>query len=438
MADVREASPGGSLTTAFLLSRLELTQPAPGLSPEERSIFSFGDARFSQAWVTAPSSTTGLDGLGPLFNAVACDSCHVNNGRGRPPDSPLGAVGSTLVRIALPNGQVSEVYGSQIQPSSIVGVTSEGEIQVTFEEVDHTMSNGSVHTLLQPRLNAAYLRQGPLEEVAQLSVRTAQPVVGLGLLEAIPEQRLRDLADPDDLDGDGIRGQLGTAVDAVSGTTVVGRFGWKAEQPTVRQQSAAAFLGDMGITTPEFPEQNCTAAQSDCASQPHGGEPEAEERAIAAVASYLRNLAIPVREQWDDAQVLQGQALFFEAGCDTCHTPSHVTSPDALPSRLANQTIWPYSDLLLHDMGPDLADTNVRGETTDHTGLASLWRTPPLWTIGRTSSINRHTRFLHDGRARSFEEAILWHGGEGALSREAFVQMNEEQKKLLIGFLESL
>jgi CxxC motif-containing protein (DUF1111 family) len=272
---------------------------------------------------------------------------------------------------------------------------------------------------------------GPMQGVA-ISPRVAPHMIGLGLLEAIPEERLMELADPDDLDGDGISGRTNLVPDAATGELVVGRFGWKAEQPTVRQQSAGAFLGDIGITTSLFPNADCTDAEVECAEAQNGGEPEASDSVLLAVEVYSRLLAPPERAGYAEQGVLRGKALFSEIGCDACHTPRHVTGGSDL-EELVGQTIWPYTDLLLHDMGEALSDgrPSFAAEGTE-------WRTPPLWGIGRIPEVNGHNRLLHDGRARGVVEAILHHGGEGAAARDGFLSLSKDERTELVTFVESL
>ena len=257
-------------------------------------------------------------------------------------------------------------------------------------------------------------------------------MIGLGLLEALPEARLEALADPDDEDGDGISGRINRVYDHERGETAVGRFGWKAEQPTVLQQTAGALLGDMGISSRLFREQNCTAAQTACLAAKDGGEPEIEDAILDKLVLYARTLAVPARRGADGEEVLRGKLLFGEAGCDSCHTPRHETGEGALPE-LSDQTIWPYTDLLLHDMGDALSD-----ERPSFAAEGREWRTPPLWGLGLVRAVNGHQFLLHDGRARGFAEAILWHGGEGEAAAEAFGAMPAEDRAALLAFLESL
>jgi CxxC motif-containing protein (DUF1111 family) len=265
-----------------------------------------------------------------------------------------------------------------------------------------------------------------------LSPRVAPQMIGLGLLEAIREEDIVAQADPDDLDGDGISGRPNRVWDAEAGRVALGRFGWKSNQPNVRQQVLGAFNGDMGITSSLFAGDDCTEAQGSCREAPSGGAPELRPDFADPVIVYSRTLAVPARRKWNDPVVKQGQALFAQAKCSSCHLPTSRTGVAALPE-LADQTIHAYTDLLLHDMGPGLADGRP-----DFEASGSEWRTPPLWGIGLFKTVNRHTYYLHDGRARDLAEAILWHGGEGGASRDAFVKMSSGDRAALLAFLGSL
>jgi len=277
--------------------------------------------------------------------------------------------------------------------------------------------------------NAAY---GEPDPEMMISPRVANQMIGLGLLEAVPEEAILALADPDDRDGDGISGRPNYVRDVAGDRTVLGRFGWKANEPTVAQQTAGAFLGDMGITTPVFPEQNCTDAIAGCATAADGGSPEIEPDDFQKVVLYASTLAVPARRDWDDPQVLQGKALFNEIGCTACHKPILATGAHPTIPALSNQTIRPYTDLLLHDMGEGLADGRP-----DYEADGREWRTPPLWGIGLIETVNGHTHFLHDGRARNLTEAILWHGGEAQAARDRFAVLGQTEREALLRFLNS-
>ncbi len=258
-------------------------------------------------------------------------------------------------------------------------------------------------------------------------------MIGLGLLEAIPESALLAHADPDDRNGDGISGRPNRVYDQATGKTVMGRFGWKAGQPTLNQQNADAFFNDMGLSTRLFNGTSCTERQQECRALPDGGELEVSDNILAQVLFYTRNLGVPARRNVDDPQVLTGKGLFHQAGCQRCHVPAFTTSAEAAEPELANQLIRPYTDLLLHDMGEGLADGRPEFEAT-----GSEWRTPPLWGIGLTETVSGHTQFLHDGRARNLLEAILWHGGEAEQAKQTVLGFDQAERQALLAFLESL
>jgi CxxC motif-containing protein (DUF1111 family) len=265
-----------------------------------------------------------------------------------------------------------------------------------------------------------------------VSPRIAPAVMGVGLLEAVPAGDITARADPDDSDGDGISGRPNQVWDPVAEAMALGRFGWKAGQPTVRAQAAAAFVGDLGITSTLHPDQPCTAVEADCAAAPDGGMPELDDNKLDRVTFYNRTLAVPARRDVTDVAVQAGAQNFAELGCSSCHTPTMSTGDDDIPA-LAQQEIHPYTDLLLHDMGSRLAD-----DRPEFAASGTEWRTAPLWGIGLVERVNGHTRFLHDGRARSLEEAILWHGGEAAAAQQGFRDLSATERAELIAFLESL
>lgn len=436
--DPAERLPGGETTNTLLLGSNAFTRPASNITPEHEADFHTGNSFFSQAWVQAPASTEARDGLGPLFNARACSACHFKDGRGSPPLEEDEEFLGILLRLSVPGAESGEApledpdYGGQLQPFAIDGVEPEGKPRVTYEERVERYADGEEYTLLSPNFEVLEPAYGALANDLLISARVAPVVIGLGLLEAIPEDRLRELADPDDADGDGISGRPNRVPDVVTGEISVGRFGWKAEQPSVKQQAAGAFLGDMGITTSLFSQQDCTEAQVECEGAIAGGEPEITDELLDKVVLYSALLAVPVRSAWDEPEVLEGRKLFGAIGCDGCHVPRHVTRDHEL-QELSGQVIFPYTDLLLHDMGRGLSD-----ERPSFDAEGSEWRTPPLWGLGRLRDVNGHDRLLHDGRARGVAEAVLWHGGEAESSREAFRTLSRAERDALIRFVESL
>lgn len=426
----------GGETTAFSEGSNAFELSARNLTNLERRTFEVGDSFFTQNWVTAPASTEARDGLGPTFNAQSCSSCHAHDGRAKPPEHDDDPVRGLLLKLSVPgpSGPVDEPsYGGQLQDRAINGVPAEGRLVIRYEEVPGEYADGTSYSLRKPTYYIFDPAFGPLPADVMTSPRIAPAVFGMGLLEAIPEERIMALADPDDEDGDGISGRAHIVWDARQGVRALGRFGWKAGQPTVEQQSAGAFLNDIGITSSLVPDENCPSAQEACRAAPNGGSPEVPDERLGKVTFYVQTLAVPAMRNVDDPKVRDGARLFVQAGCAACHTPRHETSEDYPIEALGGQVIFPYSDLLLHDMGEELADGRPEGEASGRE-----WRTPPLWGIGLVETVNGHTMFLHDGRARNIEEALLWHGGEAQASRDFFIDLTAEEREALLGFLRSL
>ncbi|MFO1069954.1 MAG: di-heme oxidoredictase family protein [Geminicoccaceae bacterium] len=422
----------GGATTRMVTGDKAFTLLAANAQKAHQRPFFFGNRLFNTNWTIAPGSVASFDGLGPTFNRVSCSGCHVRDGRGRPPVDGDGPMESMLVRLSGPDGLPHPAYGDQLNDRAIPGVAPEGRTIIHWSPVEKRYADGTRYSLRWPRYEVVDLAYGPLGEGAMLSPRVAPAVIGLGLLEAVPEATLEALADPDDADGDGISGRVNRIATA-DGGTVAGRFGWKANVATLREQNAGAALGDIGITTPLSKGPNCQPGQAACLAAASGGEPEMPAEFLDKLTLYTRLLAVPAQRDPDDPQVRRGEALFRTAGCAACHVPTLRTGPDAALPELASQTFHPFTDLLLHDMGPDLADGRP-----DHAASGSEWRTPPLWGIGLIEAVNGHTRLLHDGRARSVAEAILWHGGEGEAARERFRSMEAADRAALLAFVSSL
>jgi CxxC motif-containing protein (DUF1111 family) len=445
-AEPGEARAGGA-TTVNKSDRNAFSLPSANLPPTRRLDFSVGNSFFRSPWVIAPSTTTARDGLGPLFNTNACQNCHIKDGRGHPPaPDALNAV-SMLVRLSIPDdpafarlieqaGIVPEpVYGGQLQDMAIPGVAPEGRVRVDYDPLPVRFQDGTQVELRKPKLQITDLGYGPMHPDTRFSARVAPPMIGLGLLEAIPEEAI--LANARPANKNAIAGRPNWVWDDSLQKTVLGRFGWKAGQPNLNQQNVHAFSGDMGLTTRLRPFDDCTDAQTACKQAPNGngpdGEPEVSDNILRLVLFYTRNLAVPARRDVDSPQVLAGKNLFFQAGCQSCHTPSFTTAADAAEPELANQVIRPYSDLLLHDMGEGLAD-----HRTEFKASGRDWRTAPLWGIGLTETVSGHTQFLHDGRARNLMEAVLWHGGEAEGAKQQVLTFNAQQRAALLAFLNSL
>ena len=453
-----EESPGGSATTLKATgTRDAFSQSSRGIGFEGEGRFKIGNAIFRKLWVAAPSSTDTSDGLGPLYNARGCQNCHLKDGRGHPPAAnfPDGDAVSSLVRLSIPpqtddqrrllaEGRIKSVdepvYGGQLQDVAVTGLDAEGHVHIDYSEASVTLADGTAVMLRQPKVSVTEPVFGPLRAGTMMSLRVAPQMIGLGLLEAIPEAAIRAKADPNDANKDGISGRVNEVWSSVEDKLMLGRFGWKAGAPTVQAQSADAFAGDMGISSPLVPRPtgDCTAAQVQCMSAPNGASERQDGQEIGTelfnlVTFYAQNLAVPARRDPGGEQVLAGKALFETSGCSGCHTPSHTTGISNGQPHLSNQKIWPYTDLLLHDMGAGLADNRPEGKADGYE-----WRTAPLWGIGLTEKVSGHTFFLHDGRARNLEEAILWHGGEAKAARDAYAGLTKADRDDLLAFVKSL
>ena len=432
--DVLDKRLSGGETTVFDATSHAFSTPAPNLSAEGLAKHLDGDLEFEAVFVTVPAEVN--PGLGPVYNNISCINCHARDGRGRAPTSGEKLT-SLLFRVSLPN-QGDDVthgpvpvpgFGTQLNNRAIYGVPPEGTVTINYTEGELTTGDGAKVYLRTPTYSIENTYQ-PLPDDVEISPRVAPVVFGLGLLEAIPESSILALADEDDQDGDGISGKANYVWDVRKNGLSLGRFGWKANQPTLLQQVASAYHDDIGITTSLLPTESS-------AGQPQydgrGDDPELSDEILDVVTFYIQTLAVPARRNVDDPVVQRGEELFDSAGCTGCHIPKLQTGTLADVPAVSNQTIYPYTDLLLHDMGPGLADNRP-----DFLASGSEWRTPPLWGIGLIKVVNGHTNFLHDGRARGLLEAILWHGGEAKSSREQVQQMPASDRDALIAFLESL
>jgi CxxC motif-containing protein (DUF1111 family) len=432
-----EAFPGGD-TTVVDDSRFAFSNRARNLDDARAGDFFVGNSFFKQNWVQAPASTEGRDGLGPTFNARSCSTCHEFDGRGEPPAAGE-VMQSMLLRLSVPGtaddgGPLPEPdYGGQLQPFAIDDVLPEATPTVSYTEMPGRYGDGSSYSLRVPSYAIDDPGYGPLAADLQISPRVAPQMIGLGLLAAIPEHDIVARADPDDRDGDGIAGRPNHPFDPVTGSHPLGRFGWKANQVGLLQQVTGALLGDMGITSELHPHDDCPVAQGACAEATSGGTPEAAANIVEAMVFYSSVLAPPGRRDVDDPEVLAGRELFDELGCASCHVPSWITGDDAIDPALAGQLIWPFTDLLLHDLGEPLSDGR-----SDYEADPRAWRTPPLWGLGLVPTVSDHETLLHDGRARGFAEAILWHGGEAETARESFRMLPADQRAQLLAFLASL
>lgn len=448
-----EENSAGAATVRARTDANAFSDPSGNISFDKELDFKVGNGFFRKIWVSSPSSTLASDGLGPIYNARSCQRCHIKDGRGHPPEDHDDNAVSMFLRVSIPGDArhaMAEIedyiatapeptYGTQLQDSSVANVPAEYRLQIDYTETEVALSGGETAHLRVPSYTAADLGYGPLHPEAMLSPRVAPQMIGLGLLEAIPAADILALADPDDADGNGISGRANIVWSKEFETPMLGRFGLKAGNPTVMQQSAGAFAGDIGISNPLFPtpQGECTDLQADCLAAPHGdGDDrvfEIDQAALDLTVFYSRNLGVPARRDVADADVLRGMQVFYETGCTGCHQPSFVTHRLKDRPEQSFQLIWPYTDMLLHDMGPGLADNRPEARAT-----GTEWRTPPLWGIGLTEQVSGHTYFLHDGRARSLLEAVLWHGGEAQAQRDTVVALPPADRAALIRFLESL
>jgi CxxC motif-containing protein (DUF1111 family) len=430
-----QATPmAGGATTVLNRTSRAYEQPAPNLSEVAQTDHFEGDLAFDAVFVTSPARVN--PGLGPHFNNASCTGCHIRNGRGLPEKGQLLA----RVSLASESGDVPHQrkigsyhleavaeaentppvpgLGVQIQDQAVYGQLPEATVELTWQEIQGQYGDGKSYTLRSPQANILLSSGDPLPKNIQTSLRIPPPVFGLGLLEAIPAEMIESLADPEDTDGDGISGRPNQVWDVEKQALVLGRFGLKANQPNLLQQSAAAYVNDMGVTNPVFTEGN--------------GQTDIDEDILKAATVYVQTLGVPGRTLLDDPEIQKGERLFAAANCTACHVATLKTSQHE-QSALVNQTIHAYTDLLLHDMGEGLAD-----HRPDFLATGTEWRTPPLWGLGLTQTVLPYSSYLHDGRARSLEEAVLWHGGEAQGSQAAFKNMPEGDRKALLHFLNSL
>lgn len=419
------------------------------LPEAQKPDFYAGRALAVQPWIKAPTATDARDGLGPLFNARSCIACHKNGGRGDIPADDSEPLFSGFVRLSLPGGHPANgvlpepTYGDQLQGQSTSllnqlnqrgedPLPAEAQVYVQWQEHTFTYPDGTEVILRKPVLDLRELGYGPLHCDTQFSLRLAPAIHGTGLIDQIAATDIAALADPDDEDQDGISGRINRVWNPQTQQLEPGRFGFKANRPDLTTTVAAAFAGDIGISNPLFPAQPCTDLQSTCNAEPDGNNAdgfELPQDLLNLVVHYNRNLGVPVRTMPADNE---GRSLFYETGCAACHQPSYVTT-DRGPEHLSGQTIWPFSDFLLHDMGPGLADNRP-----DFDASGSEWRTAPLWGVGQYKAVNGHAFYLHDGRARTIEEAILWHGGEATAAKDRFTKLSGDGRESLLTYVSSL
>jgi CxxC motif-containing protein (DUF1111 family) len=468
-----ENKPGGD-TTVLIKPFANFQLPAVNLDHDLRPKFYAGKALANQPWVKAPTITTARDGLGPIYNARTCLTCHVKGGKGFIPADNKFPISSVLVRLSTrahlssraslnekedhletlkQSGVIPHpVYGDQIQGQSVSlahqlrhsqkpgtlkhDVAPEAYVTINWSEKTFIYPDQHQVSLRKPEMEFNNLGYGPLGDDTLFSLRIAPMINGMGLIDLIAEQDIINLADKNDKNSDGISGRTNQVWDVEKQATVLGRFGFKSNKPTLDMIVAGAFANDLGITNSLAPNQPCTKLQPSCLKMPNGndeGQVELPDHLLKLVINFNRDLAPVQRRSSQNKDVLAGRELFYKTGCNQCHNPRFVTQKDEAAPHLSEQTIWPYSDFLIHDMGPDLADGRP-----DFLASGNEWRTAPLWGVGLLSQVNGSSVFLHDGRARNIEEAILWHGGEAAITKNRFVILDKKDRDRLIKFVNSL
>uniref|UniRef100_A5WHE3 Thiol oxidoreductase n=1 Tax=Psychrobacter sp. (strain PRwf-1) TaxID=349106 RepID=A5WHE3_PSYWF len=469
--DPQEVKQGGD-TGIAITSAESYSKPSSNIAASRKGNFFIGNAFFKQPWVVAPASTDSRDGLGALFNVAACQSCHIKDGRGHAPLHEGDDADSLLIRLAMPavteaqrkalsESQIEKVahsvYGGQLQDRGVQGVPAEAKVSVSWSDVPVTFKDGHVVTLRRPNFQLKNPGYGPFDETLMLSPRVALPMIGLGLLEYIPAEDIKSQADVDDKDKDGISGKYNWVIDPETGEKALGKFGWKAGQTRLITQNMSAFNEDMGLTSRIRPIESCTKNQPQCLSAPTGaddpgdGKPpvEVSNEVAKFVEFYTQNLSVPNRRNADDKVVLAGKKRFYDMGCQDCHTPRYQLpkAQDAMAKthlEQQGQVIYPYTDLLLHDMGEDLADRTVAGKLppkeaqVEFLATSYEWRTPALWGIGLAQKVDSQATFLHDGRARTLMEAVLWHGGEAEPHKQKVLQLDKQGRTEFEAFLNSL
>jgi len=444
---VDDATLSAGSFTVNRFDRQAFSEPAPVLTHKQRHLFMVGRSVFNRQWA-AITSLNGDWGLGPTFVADRCSACHVNTGRGNPPTSSDEQLLSMIVRLSIPGTdehggpKPHPNYGDQFQNRSMDGrnvdlayagtpVPNEADLFLDWEEQTVAFADGETVTLRKPKLRIENLKFGELGSNTMMSLRMAQPLFGMGFLDAVPEETLLSIAEKQRAQN--FNGRPNRVWDAVNKRMALGRYGWKANVPSLKQQIAAAALGDIGVNSNLYPEQNCPPVQTICAKQLPGNFPEIIDHEIDALELWLQGLAVPARRDVNNAAVRRGAGLFAKAQCDVCHVPEMKTGTFPKLLQLSDQVFHAYTDLLVHDMGEELAD----GRPDFQAGPRD-WRTPALWGLGLSQTVSGSTAMMHDGRARNVTEAILWHGGEAEGAREAFRDMTKEEREALVKFLEAI
>lgn len=412
----------------------------PSLSTDGmgRMEYTLGQSIFERIWVSAPASTEAADGLGPLFNARSCVACHPAGARPQALVDDKGPVPSLLMRLGLVDGMPDPVYGVQLQNEGVAGVPAEGKLALAFETHEAALAEGSRLALRKPVATIEALGYGPLSPATRTGLRIGPAIHGIGPLDRIANDDILQAADPDDRDGDGISGRPAWLDQA---RTKLGRFGWKAVQPDMIHQNAHAFMADLGLSSELFPESQgeCTTGQQACRSAPSGASPQYDNLEVSPLLMgvldrFVAEAVLPAhgpQPPADPSAIARGKEIFAAAGCQACHRESYdvIWPADAKEPR----RISPYSDLLLHDMGEGLAE-----ELPEGAAQGAEWRTAPLWGLRWALDAKGEGALLHDGRARTLLEAILWHGGEGQAARDHVAGLSSDERAALVIFLSNL
>lgn len=430
--NIEERLFAGGETTIFANTFFSFDNPAVNLNTQNLETHLDGDAQFEQAFVTAPAIVNS--GLGAQFNNTSCIGCHPSDGRSSFP-SNINDFSGFFLRISVSGTDAhggpnpAPGFGDQLANHAIFGKQPEVKFNVTYIDKVVNFSDGTEVILKKPiySVEDSYIS---MPSDAVFSPRLGPPVFGLGLLEAITEHDILLKQDINDIDDDGISGKANYVWNQETQSITLGRFGWKANSATVMTQSAGAYNNDMGITNPLFPMESSYGQTN---GDNLNDDPEISQEIIDQVALYCRTLAVPAARNLEDKNVIRGYELFEDAKCSSCHTPKYITGNFSGISAISNQTIYPYTDMLLHDMGDDLADGRQ-----DFLADGNEWKTRPLWGIGLTNLVNGHTDFLHDGRAKSIEEAILWHGGEAEDSQKYYTNLSKTDREALLAFVNAI
>ncbi|MDE4455471.1 di-heme oxidoreductase family protein [Psychrobacter sp. DAB_AL62B] len=465
--DPQEIKQGGD-TGISITSSESYSKPSSNITASRKGSFFIGNAFFRQPWVIAPASTDSRDGLGALFNVAACQSCHVKDGRGHAPMTSDDDADSLLIRLAMPATTAAQrqqlqdsliekvvhpMYGGQLQDRGVQGVPAEARIAVQWTDKSVTFADGYVETLRAPIFNLTNPGYGPFDGELMVSPRIALPMIGLGLLEQIPDADIKKQVASNHKNSSDIKGKFNLVMDPQTSKVALGRFGWKAGQTKLLTQNQSAFNEDMGLTSNIRPKESCMPTQTACMNaatgadeQGNGKQPvEVNDEVAKFVEFYTRNLAVPHRRNADDKLVLAGKKHFYDMGCQSCHTPRYQlpkTDDDHIEQH--GQVIYPYTDLLLHDLGDDLADRTIAGKLppkdlqVEFLANSYEWRTPALWGIGLAQTVDPQATFLHDGRARTLMEAVLWHGGEAKKQQQKVLKLDKQGRAELNAFLQSL